>query len=370
MKKFIGFFVLILSASLAAAPFKLGKMPLDNMLFQSVKAESWNIIGKNIIVRGKIRIPVGDMELTADQAVINIDNQDIEASGNVRLLRWSPATVTMTPEKLAEAQKDPGVVTEILAVNGNIWGEQELKVKVTVITDDIQASRISGNLKSGYFRFDDFSVRYASFGCRAKFARRLPSGIIEAFDAEVSSCNFLDQGNAHHSISAGKIVLTPRETEFYGTDSIVRRLGDHSIYIQNGVVKLSGIPVLWLPVFYKPQDFTLGLFDLVVGRTGEWGFYALMSKTFKLTDYPAGTLRLHGDAYANRGFGFGMSGSVVSDQSRTDFFAYGLHDIRPYESDDYDDYRLRVPHSRYDFRISNITHITPRLDFRGAFCGA
>ena len=367
LKSLLVCFSVVFSILLAAAPFKKGKLPFDDALLRSVRAESWNIVGKNVIVRGNIRIPFDNMELMADQAVINIENKDVEASGNVRFLRWMRSSITMSSEELAEIQKKPGVLTKVLSVSSDIFGKKTLKVELTVLVDDIQASRISGNPGSGYFRFDDFSVRYSTYSCRAKSARRQPDGVIEATDAEVSSCDYLIQGNAHHSISAGKIVLTPRETEFYGVDSVVKRLGEHTIYIQNGVVKAAGVPVLWLPVFYKPQDITLGLFQLTVGRTGDWGFYAAMSKYFRISDYPASGLRLHGDWYGNRGFGFGTSGYIVSDQSRTDFFAYGIHDIRPYESDDYDDYRLRVPHSRYDFRISNITHLTPQLDFRGAF---
>ncbi|MBR1951786.1 MAG: LPS-assembly protein LptD [Lentisphaeria bacterium] len=368
MKNTAGFLILaiiLISSTVSGSPFSVKS--LKNTVFKDIKAEHWNIVGKNIMIRGNIRVPFNDMELVADQAVINTENQDIEAAGHVRLLRWHSRVEVMTPEELARLRKAGNVVAEIQNVKGDIFGGRKLQVKVTIPGESLYASRISGNLGSGYFRMDDFSLRSGMTVCRAKSAERRPDGVIEAKDAEVSSCSFLEHNNAHHSITAAKIILTPRETEFYTSDSIVKRPGDYEVSLVNGAVRIAGIPVFWLPVLYKPEDFSLNLFSLRVGKSGDWGFYALMSKTFHLSDYPGMKVRLHGDYYANRGFGFGLSGKIVSDQSRTDFFAYGLHDIRPYDSDDYDDYRLRVPHSRYDFRISNITHITPRLDFRGAF---
>ena len=96
-----------------------------------------------------------------------------------------------------------------------------------------------------------------------------------------------------------------------------------------------------------------------------WGYFFSASKKFVFSQYPLSKVRVRADWYTLRGIGYGASGSFVTERSRTDFFAYGLYDIRPYESEDYDLYRLKVPHARFDLRVSNLTHITPRLDFRG-----
>ena len=359
--------LVIFLISLSAPALNVKKMAFDKSLFKFIKAESWTVAGQNIIVRGNIHIPFNDMEIYADQAVINIENNDFEASGNIRFLRWSSSTVTIKPEKLAEIQRLSHTLTEIESVSGDIWGKQQIKVKIKSLSDNVQANRISGNLASGYFRFDDFSARYATFVCRAKSAERQPDGVIEAQDAEISACSYLEHNNGHYAIGAKKIKLTPKETEFFGLDSIVKERGDYSVLIYNGVGKVHGIPVLWLPVFYKPKDFSPGLFSFQVGKDSDWGYYINMSKYFVLNEYPLARVRLHGDYYTNRGFGYGLSGRIVSEESRTDFFAYSIYDIRPYESDDYEDYRLKINHGRFDFRVSNITHITPRLDFRGAF---
>jgi len=362
-----GALLLGLCAGFSASAFDIRKISENGLLFKYVRAGSWSIVGRNIIVRGGIHIPLGDLEIFADQAVINIENQDIEASGHVRFIAWQHKDEVVDPDKLAALERLPGTLVEIKGVKGDIWGRQQVKVTITRTTDNISADRLVGNLSSGYFRFDGVSARYATFVCRAKSAERRPDGAIEASEAEISSCSYLEHDNAHYAIAAKRVRLMPRETEFFGTKTIVTDPGDHSVLIFNGVAKVYGVPLLWLPVFYKPKDVSPGLFSIQFGKSSSWGYYLALSKYFNLTEYPNSGFRLHGDYYQKRGFGYGVTGDIVSEQSRTDFFAYSIYDLRPYETDDYDKYRLKVPHGRFDFRISNVTHITPRLDFRGAF---
>ena len=366
--KILNRFLLLLfltCCTLGAATFR--GIPVNADLFKSIKAESWSVIGQNIIVKGGIHIPVNGIDIYADQAVINMQSKDIEAMGNVRFIRWKQGSQTVSPDKLADLQRKPNTLAEIQSVSGDIFGRQKVNVKVTTLADNIHAERLTGNLNSAYFRFDNVQIKYATFVCRAKSAERRPDGLIEAKNAEMSSCVYLEHNNAHYSIGATSIKLMPRETEFFGTDSMVTDSGDHSVLIFNGIGKIYGIPVIWFPVFYKPKDISPGLFSIQVGKTSDWGYYVAMSKRFQLTDYPYSGVRIHGDYYEKRGFGYGVHGEVLSEQSRTDFFAYSIYDRDPFETDDYDQYRLKVPHGRFDFRVSNITHITPRLDFRGVF---
>ncbi len=367
MKIFLKIFIFLLIAAGSVSANDLRSLRFDPSMLKYVKAQSWSVTGQNITVSGGIHIPFNDMEIFADKAIINIQSQDIEAVGNVRFLRWASRETVVTADELARIQRTPDLVTEIRSVEGDIWGGQKLRVKLTGLTDNICAERLSGNLATGYFRFDDLHMKYMTFVCKAKSAERRPDGTIDAFDADLSSCTYLEHDNAHYSIGAKKIRLKPAETEFYGSGNIVKEPGDHAVLIYNGFAKVYGIPLLWLPVFYKPEDFSLKLFSTQFGKSGDWGYYIMMSRYFQLTDYPRSGFRVHGDYYLNRGFGYGLNGEIVSEQSKTDFFAYSIYDIRPYSSDDYEDYLLKIPHGRFDFRVSNITHITPRLDFRGAF---
>ena len=93
----------------------------------------------------------------------------------------------------------------------------------------------------------------------------------------------------------------------------------------------------------------------------------IFQKRFYLSDYPNVFVNLEADYYSKRGYGYGGEFRVATEESRTQIFAYSLWDFDPYLTDDYDKYRIDVPKGRYDFRIANVTHLTPRLDFRGVF---
>lgn len=335
--------------------------------FKRIKADGWSVTGKNISVKGNVHISFGEFEIYADQAVVNLESRDIEAAGNIRLLRHVTMQGKVSLERLAELEQAPNILVSVTGISGSVWGDKTINVKTTSIGDNIRAERLVGNLRSGYFRFDEAQMKFKTFVCRAKSGERNPDGIITVRDAEISACNYLEFDNAHYSIGAGTITLTPHRTEFYGVDNIDTDPGDHTVLLTNGTARIYGVPVLWLPVFYKPKDESPGLFGTQFGKQSDWGYYLSMYKRFTFLDYPYSSANLRGDWYEKRGFGYGLDAEFVTEKSRTEIFAYSIYDLRPYETDDYDLYRLDVPHGRYDFRVSNLTHITPRLDFRGAF---
>jgi len=92
-----------------------------------------------------------------------------------------------------------------------------------------------------------------------------------------------------------------------------------------------------------------------------------LSKTYQLYDYPSANLKLMADFYERRGFGYGADLVVATENSRTEGFAYSIYDRNQTYGTDYDKYRLDVPHARYEFLLTNLTHLTPTLDFRGQF---
>jgi hypothetical protein len=333
--------------------------------FKEFNADSWQFVGQNIIAK-KVYIPAGDLEIYADQAVINIESRDFEASGNVRVHRWQSTGGTVDMAKLARLQDAPNLNLTVLGITGDIWGEQMAKVSVSMLTDNIKAKKMSGNLDSGYFRFDDVQLQFQTFVCKAKSAERQPDGIINVTDAEISSCNYLEDDNAHYSIGCSSAQLTPHTTEFYGLETIDTDVGDYSVFLTNGFWKVYGVPILWLPAFYKPKDESPGLFSAQWGHASDWGYYVMLSKRFTFSEYPYASVKVMGDYYSQRGFGYGAKGEFNTDNSRTEFFAYGIWDMDQYKTDHYNRYRIDIPKTRYDFRISNVTHITPRLDFRGA----
>ena len=342
-------------------------MPKSIDDIKNIKAESWSVTGRNLHLKGNVNIPAKDMDIYADEAIYNLDSQDFEVFGNITVCNWKTATDTVTPARLAELEKNQMVNLKIDGITGNLHGEKKIKVTGRVLTDTISCSRLTGNAKTGYFKFEDFTIRLRTIGCRAKYAERISDGTITAHDAHISGCSYIEHGNEHYSISAGTMTMRPNNEGSYDIKSDFSDKNDYAVLMTNSTVRLYGVPVLWLPVFLKPRDESPGIFSLTWGKNSDWGFYLSASRKFNFTTTPDSGVRLYADWYSNRGVGYGLKGWVKTEESKTELTAYSIHDIRPNESEDYDEYRLRVPHDRYMFRLTHLTHVTPRLDFRAQF---
>ncbi len=332
-----------------------------------LRADSWRAVGRNLIIEGNVYLPAGPYEVYADQIVLNMDSGDFEASGNVRFFRWIRGKVAVTANELADIEKRSNMFVHGVTNSVSPWGKVSYTADVSYQSDRITADKASGNVKTSFFRFDNLVMQYGAMVCRADSAEHRSNGEVVLKNGEVSACNYLESNNAHYSVSAASIYLKPHEARFYDLKYAGTRLGDRTIFMLNGAVKIYGVPVLWLPVFYKPKDESPGICGFHFGKATHFGYFINLYRTINFSDAPGFSVKLHADWYEKRGFGYGASGKVETAESRTDFIAYAIYDKSPEEQDDYNDYRLHVPKFRYDFRISNITHITPRLDFRGVF---
>lgn len=335
--------------------------------FKQLRADSWRVVGNNVILEGNVYMPVGNAEIFADQIIVNLGSRDFEAAGNVRLYRWAELSGPTSLERIAELEKSGNTLVKSVDVSRDVLGNRVFNVKAAYRTDAITADRVCGNWDSSYFRFTNVTVTYHTFVCRAESAEHLPSGETIFKNGEVSACNYLESNNAHYSISASEIKLIPHVQRFYGIEHADFDKGDRTIILTNGFAKIYGVPVLWLPFFWKPKDEDIGLCNVTWGSFSDWGYYLRLSKPFKFGDYPALKVKLMTDLYQKRGVGYGVSGNVATEESHTDFFWYALSDQDRFRSEDYYKYRIDVPRYRYNLRLTNVTHITPRLDFRGKF---
>lgn len=335
--------------------------------FKRLRADGWKVVGNNVILTGNVYLPVGTAEIFADKVVVNLSSRDFEAAGNVRLYRWQEISGQATLERIAELEKSAHTLVKSVNTLLDVTGNRIYNVKAAVRSDSVTADRVCGNWDSGYFRFDNAIFKYANFVCRAGSAEQLPSGVTIIKNGEVSACEYLESNNAHYSISAMEIKLIPHAQRFYGLEHADFDKGDRTILLTNGFARIYGLPVLWLPIFWKPKDENLGLLNITWGSDSDWGYYLKLAKRFTFSDYPEFKVKLMADIYEKRGVGYGGTGRVTTEESSTEFFAYALRDRDRYETDDYYKYRIEVPKNRYNFRLSNITHITPRLDFRGVF---
>ena len=339
----------------------------ESRSLSNTKADSWSIVGKNIVVKGNVYIPYGDITIYADRAIVNTESKDIEAAGNIRLYKTKKKKMNVPIGDLVKLVAMPEVMVKILGYTVDPLGNQTVDVEIYTRGDMVKASRVSGNLSTGVIDITDFEARYKTFVCKAKSGTRKPSGEVSVKDAEISSCEYLETDEGHYSISCGEANIFPYASDSFGFNGYNPDVGDHSIWGYNCKLNVFGVPVLWVPMFYKPKDESPGLLQVRGGYSSDWGLYLGLSKKFQLSDYPFATTKLYVDLYAIRGVGYGDETVIETEYTKTDIFGYGLYDQKPYQTSDVQDGRLTIPHARYDFRLSNVTHITPRLDFRGNF---
>ncbi len=341
----------------------------DPGYLQHARADQWRLTGKTLFVKGNVYIPYGNMTITADSAMIDLESRDIEVKGNISFATVKRTVHTVTLDELERLQKAPGAAVKILGITTDPLGNQKLQIEMSRDASAVQADRMSGNLLTGNMSFTNIRLRASGFVCRAKRGVRQPGGELRLEDMEVSSCEYLFEDQSHFSISMSKANIYPHETEGYGFDNFEKEQSEYSLWGYNSFLRIYGVPVFWLPMIYKPKDESPGLFSTQIGYNSDWGFNVLMTKKFQLADYPQVETALDLDYYTKRGLGYGERTSITTANSHTEINAYGIYDNDPYESSGEkpapdNDSRFKIPHQRFDFQLTNYTHLTPRLDFR------
>lgn len=332
-------------------------------------ADAWSVIDKNIIVKGNVFIPYKNFSIYADRAIINTETKDLEAVGNVRVYHAKITQATVTIDQLDRLRKNPNIRVIINQYITNPFGEQTIKITIYQRSEALRASKVSGNLTTGMLEFKDLEIQFDNFFCMAKYGIRKPGGELVVRDAELTSCSYLKCHHEHYSLSCTKATIYPRNgVNEFGFAGYNPDIGEHHVFITGCTMKVMGIPIFWMPFMYKPPDESPGLFKVRGGQTKNWGGFISVSKRFQLAEDPYINTKVMLDWYSLRGVGYGSDTDINTENSKTNIFGYSIYDIRPtQEYKKRDTYRMRIPHGRYNFKISNLTHITPRLDFRGRF---
>ena len=351
---------------------KLSKLPEG---FDAA-ADSYEFVGNNLVARGNAVIQSPGIEISADKIVINLDSEfyDIEAAGNVTFSVLSTSVQTMPIEQYEELLQDPRARVTLLRYVVNDLGEQFAEVEIVVESSMIRAERAAGNLMTGALQFSNFALKSGLFYCVGEQAERFFDGTVKVHKARFTTCEYIQDDHDHYAIAAYDATIEPRasNSSHFHYDN---QLGDHSILMKNNFFQIYGVPVLWLPVLYKPSDLSSFGGKLEFGSKSEWGWYIRGAKHFKLLDEPYWNMNLMLDWYEKRGIGYGLSSDLLTPESTTEFLFYGIYDRNQYEYWDnslsptdppymLNNSRLEIPHYRFEVRTNNMTHITNRLDFR------
>ena len=346
-----------------------------------MSADSYEYIGSNLVAKGHVVIRIKNLQITAKSAVVNLQTKDLEASGHVVLSSLVTKSLQLSPEEYERYLEDPMVQVSVSGITVSPDGRQAIRAQVTFNNAYMEAERISGSLLSGAFQFRNFTLKTNQMYFSGRYAERTAEGLLRLYNSNLSTCEYLLDEKSHYSISSKKILLTPREDK-RSAENIGS--GDHTLLAYNNFLRFWDVPVLWLPVLYKPRELSLFGIRFEFGKHSEWGTYIRTRKEFEILD-EAALVRtgFNVDYYEERGMGFGLSADAFTDNSKTEFFGYYVNDRNPYNYwDEYRSeppdgsnisrkewrkryFRYKIPESRYEFRLSNLTHLTPRLDFRG-----
>lgn len=333
-------------------------------------ADRYEYVGNNIVATGHVVIRMKGIQLTADKAVINHASEDLEMVGNVTFAMQQTAIKTVSIGEYEQMLQDPTQNVRMLRYVMTPSGNQQIEIEVRSNLTAMKAERLSGNLQTGVLQFKNFNMKTGSLYCSGRYAERLYDGRITVYDTKFSVCEYLQDKHDHNAVFAKKAVITPRNTK-RGIFNYSTEQGDHNIWSFNNFVEIYGIPLLWIPVLHKPQDLSAFGTMLEIGSTSDWGFYVRTSKQFHLMDEPYLSSNLMLDAYSSRGFAYGLGLDFRTPESSTELMYYGLRDWDKYkywEDDDYEwapnNSRLKIPNYRFEFRIANLTHLLPNVDFR------
>lgn len=346
-----------------------------------MSADSYEYIGSNLIARGHAVIRLKDMQITADSVVINLLTKDMEAAGNVIFSARVSKEIRVSASEYEAFLQDPAV--KIIANGIETLPDGNQSIKATLISNSayMKAERASGSLETGSFQFRNFFIKAGFMYFTGDLADRYPNGTLKLFGARMTTCEYKMDSNAHYEVESKEMTLKPREANRsiynYNPDH-----GEHSVLALNNLIRIWDFPVLWIPAFYKPADSNTFGIRFQYGNSSRWGNYVRTSKEFELLSEPAIVrAAVMIDYYQQRGLGLGGTADILTKTSKTEFFGYMINDRNPYDywnsnrNDAPDGYteqewikkysRFEIPTNRYELRLSNITHITPRLDFRG-----
>jgi hypothetical protein len=351
-------------------------------------ADSFEIIGDNLIAKGNIKLRKGDLLLYSDMAVINNTTKNIELSGNVKFYNIMHTRLEVEYWELKTMERDPDVKMKIVGTVMTTTGRQKIVVDVMRQTMAWSGNKAIGNLGTGIFEFGKFAANFGGYTAIGSKASRTPDGEIIIHDSETSPCMDFSEGHSIFSIKSGKLVAYPSNVNdrrarimqneyankaFYADEGSGSGGGntDYNVWGYNNLVYIGNIPVFWLPIFYKPALGDIGNWTVSAGEDSAWGYFVNTTNSWNIIDNDNTQLSISNmvDYYSDRGLGLGNQTMLTTENSKTDLFAYGIADQAP--NTNYPDFsrfgQMTDGNIRYDLTLTNTTHLADNFDFRGQF---
>lgn len=376
-----GLYLLALLSSFIL-PFNTYAFNIDSMnAIEGItaKADSFEVIGDNMVAYGNIFVRKDDLIVYADKAIFNNTNKMVELSGNVRFLKMVRSRQEIEYWQLQKLEKDPNIKIKVVGTVMTPTGRQKLVVDTVREALSWQGDKAIGNLTTGVFQLGTFQANIGGWTVAADGALRKGNGELVIPNAQMSPCPDYMEGHSVYSMKSETVEAFPagdQPSNIQGLDQgSAANINNYRFWAYNNVLYVGDLPVLWLPVFYKPPPRALGNWSFTGGSSSAYGTYFQTANNWTLSDTPdlmIGTSNLL-DYYSKRGLGYGNATTVTTPASKTESFAYMINDqdanySLPQAGNGYPGSRYApLNPTRYDVDIKNMTHLTDRLDFRGRF---
>ncbi|MCF7790975.1 MAG: hypothetical protein K9L78_01085 [Victivallales bacterium] len=354
-----------------------------------IKADSFEIIGDNIIAKGNIRVRKGDALLYSDMVVINGTTKNVELSGNVEFYNINHARLEVEYWELRTLERDPDVKLKIVGTVMTTSGRQKIVVDIMRKTMAWHGEKTIGNLDSGIFEFSDFSADFDGYTAIAEGAKRYPDGKLVIKDAETSPCQGFTVGHSIFSIKSSKLVSYPSNIEDSRTRIVQNEYSPHAHFTKkptsgksagtkgynfwgyNNILYIGDIPVFWLPIIYKPSMENVGNWTFTYGSDTAWGYFVNTTNHWKIVDENDVQLSVNNmvDYYTLRGLGLGNQTMLNTEDTMSQLFVYGISDGNPnINRPDWSRFGQMPDRTvRYDITLKNMSHLGNNFDFRGQF---
>lgn len=381
-RRFLHSLCLLALLSFLVVPLDIYAFNIDTMnTIEGVtaKADSFEVIGDNMVAYGNIFVRKGDLLVYADKAIFNNTNKMLELSGNVKFFQMVRGRQEIEYWNLKKLEKDPNIKIKVVGTVMTATGRQKLVVDTVTETLTWQGDSAIGSIATGVFQLGNFQADIGGWTVAADGALRKADGSLIIPDAEMSPCASFMEGHSLYSVKSKTVEAFPSGDQSSNLTSFDKDTtpdeNNYHMWAYNNIFYIGELPVMWLPVLYKPPKRNLGTWGITGGNSSAYGTYVQTTNKWTLSNTPdlkIGTTNML-DYYSSRGFGFGNATTVSTPTSKTESFAYMINDSDadyslPEPGNGYTGSRYApLDSTRYDVDIKNMTHVTDRLDFRGRF---
>ena len=145
-------------------------------------ADKLEFIGNNVVGTGNVYLHYKDIYMSADKIIVNMSSRDVEAIGNVKLIRYIKSNAELDTTELKKLQEDPKVKVTIDGYVTKPSGRQKVLVSTVTRTMDWKGDKATGNLTSGVFDLGKYEGIAGLFYIKGESAERDPDGSITVRD--------------------------------------------------------------------------------------------------------------------------------------------------------------------------------------------